>query len=121
MTWRLLERWLITAEGPRAILIIRLLLCCVFVPEGFKKFLFPEKWGAGRFENIGIPWPEFMAHFVGALEIGCGLAILVGLATRVAVIPLLITMLVALATTKIPLLWQPTIVSTHVGFWSMQA
>lgn len=114
------QRWLLSTDGPQAIVIIRLLLAGVFIPEGLKKFLFPDQWGAGRFQKIGIPAPEVMGYVVGAFELGCGLLILVGLLTRVAAIPLLVDMTVAIATTKIPLLWQATVVSNKVGFWSMQ-
>ncbi len=115
-----------TVEGPyapatRANVVIRLLLALVFVPEGVKKFLFPDQWGAGRFARIGIPWPAASAHFVGGVEILFGLLILVGLLTRLATIPLLIDMAVAIATTKIPLLWRATAVSSKTGFWSLQA
>lgn len=112
---------LVRASGQRAHLIVRLLVGLVFLPEGVKKFLFPEQWGAGRFARIGIPEPVLMAHFVGAVEVVCGALLLVGLLTRLAAIPLLIDILVAIATTKIPLLWRATAVSTKVGFWSMQA
>ncbi len=109
------------ASGPRANLVVRLLVGLVFLPEGVKKFLFADQWGAGRFARIGIPAPEVMAHFVGAVEIVCGLLLLAGLLTRLSAIPLLTDIVVAIATTKIPLLWRPTAVSEHVGFWSMQA
>jgi len=107
--------------GQRADVIVRLLVGLVFFPEGVKKFLFAEQWGAGRFARIGIPAPGQMAAFVGAVEIMCGLLIVVGLATRLASIPLLVDISVAIATTKIPLLWRATAVSTKTGFWSMQA
>jgi uncharacterized membrane protein YphA (DoxX/SURF4 family) len=45
-----------------------------------------------------------MAPFVGVVEIAGGLMLLVGLLTRLAAIPLIIDMLVAIATTKIPIL-----------------
>ncbi len=109
------------AGGQRANLVVRMLLGLVFLPEGIKKFLFPEQWGAGRFEKIGIPEPALMAHFVGAVEIVCGLLLLFGLLTRLATIPLLVDIAVAIATTKIPLLWRATAVSAKVGFWPMQA
>ena len=73
----------------------------VFLSEGIQKFLFPEDLGAGRFEKIGIPFHEFFGSFVGTFEIVCGLLILVGLLTRLASIPLIIIMLVAIATWKI--------------------
>jgi putative oxidoreductase len=112
---------LIGGEGLRAALFVRLLVGGVFLPEGIKKFLFAEQWGAGRFARIGIPAPELMAHFVGVVEIACGSLILVGLLTRLAAIPLLIDIIVAIVTTKLPLLWRATAVSTKIGFWPMQA
>lgn len=115
----LLQR-ILDASGPRSNLIVRLLVGLVFVPEGIKKFLFPEQWGAGRFVRIGIPAPEAMAHLVGAVEIIFGLLLLIGLVTRLSAIPLIAVISVAIATTKIPLLWRATAVSTKVGFWSMQ-
>jgi len=108
-------------KGQPANLIVRLLVGLVFLPEGIKKFLFPEQWGAGRFARIGIPAPEIMAHFVGVVEIVAGALILMGLATRPAAVVLLVDILVAIITTKLPLLWRATAVSTNVGFWSMQA
>jgi uncharacterized membrane protein YphA (DoxX/SURF4 family) len=108
-------------KGQPANLIVRLLVGLVFLPEGIKKFLFPEQWGAGRFARIGIPAPETMAHFVGVVEIVAGALILVGLATRPAAVLLLVDIVVAIITTKLPLLWRATAVSTNVGFWSMQA
>ncbi len=112
---------ILDASGPRANLVVRLLVGLVFLPEGLKKFLFAEQWGAGRFARIGIPAPEVMAHFVGAVEIVCGALLLAGLLTRLSAIPLLIDIGVAIGTTKIPLLWRPTAVSANLGFWSMQA
>jgi putative oxidoreductase len=116
-----LRRLALEASGPRANLVVRLLVGLVFLPEGIKKFLFPEAWGAGRFARIGIPAPEQMAHFVGVVEIVCGALLIVGLLTRLAAIPLLVDIVVAIITTKIPLLWRATAVSAKVGFWSMQA
>jgi uncharacterized membrane protein YphA (DoxX/SURF4 family) len=58
----------------------------------------------GRFQKIGIPAPQFFGPFVGAVEIVCDLQVIVGLMTRLAVVPLLIDISVAIATTKIPML-----------------
>lgn len=76
----------------------------IFLSEGIQKFLHPDALGAGRFERIGIPSPELMGPFVGAVEIGGGVLILLGLFTRLAVIPLIIAMGVAVVSTKIPIL-----------------
>lgn len=99
--------------SPRAtILLIRLMVGAVFLSEGIQKFLFPALRGAGRFEKIGLPNPEFLGSFVGFFEILCGALILVGLFTRLAAVPTLIIMLVAIATTKGAVL-------ANEGFWPM--
>ncbi len=96
----------------KALLLIRILVGWVFVSEGVQKFLFPAQLGIGRFAKIGIPAPQFMAPFVGVVEIVCGALLLIGLLTRLATIPLLIDISVAIATTKIPML-------AKTGIWSM--
>jgi uncharacterized membrane protein YphA (DoxX/SURF4 family) len=83
----------------------------VFLSEGIQKFLFPTALGAGRFATIGIPAPQIMAPFVGVVEIVCGLLLILGLVTRLAALPLFIDILVAIATTKVPMLLKS-------GFWA---
>ena len=85
----------------KAILLIRVLVGWVFLSEGIQKFLFPDSLGVGRFVKIGIPWPHVMAPFVGVVEIVCGTLLLVGFLTRLATVPLLINIAVALYSTKI--------------------
>ena len=85
------------------IFIIRLLVGWVFVVEGILKFLLPDELGVGRFSAIGIPAPHLMAPFVGVVEIVCGLMVLVGFLTRLAAIPLLIDISVAIVSTKVPI------------------
>jgi uncharacterized membrane protein YphA (DoxX/SURF4 family) len=87
-----------------AILLVRILVGWVFLSEGIQKFLFPAALGVGRFARIGIPAPQIMASFVGGVEIVFGVLVLVGLFTRFAAIPLLIDIVVALFTTKLPFL-----------------
>lgn len=107
-------------------ILIRLLVgLAVFFPEGIQKLIFPEIMGAGRFANIGIPFPEIMGPFVGAVEILCGALIILGLFTRLATLPLIVVMIVAIVSTKIPMwlghdLWifhTPKL--ARYGFWSM--
>ncbi|MGA3024792.1 MAG: DoxX family protein [Bryobacteraceae bacterium] len=93
-----------------AMVLVRLLVGAVFLSEGIQKFLYPAALGAGRFAKIGIPDPSFSAPFVGVVEIVFGAMIVVGLLTRLAAIPLLIDIGVAILTTKIPML-------LHQGFW----
>jgi putative oxidoreductase len=90
--------------APAATILVRLLVGVVFLSEGIQKFLFPAALGVGRFAKIGIPRPALSAPFVGIVEIVCGTLVIIGLATRLAAIPLLIDISVAIATTKIPML-----------------
>jgi putative oxidoreductase len=94
------------------VFLVRLMVGSVFLSEGIQKFLFQDSLGIGRFIKIGIPAPEVMAPFVGGVEIVCGLLLLVGLFTRLAAVPLTVNILVAIATTKIPMLIDS-------GFWKM--
>jgi putative oxidoreductase len=98
--------------APASTLLIRLMVGCVFVSEGTQKFLFPGEIGSGRFAKIGLPSPETLAAFVGVTEIVCGALIIIGLFTRLAAVPLIIVMLVAITSTKIPILLES-------GFWKM--
>ena len=100
------------STAPNAVIIIRIAIGCVFISEGLQKFLFPAEIGSGRFAKIGLPWPEFLGPFVGTFEIACGLLVLLGLLTRLAVIPLIVIMLIAILSTKIPILLDR-------GFWAM--
>ena len=95
---------LLRSEAPRATILIRLLVGGVFLSEGIQKFVDPATRGSGRFEKIGIPFPELMGPFVGGAEIVCGVFVLAGCLTRLAVLPLIVTMLVAIVSTKIPIL-----------------
>ena len=86
------------------VVLIRLLVGWVFLVEGVLKFLWADELGAGRFATIGIPAPYVMGPFVGVVEIVCGALVIVGLFTRLAAIPLLIDISVAIASTKVPIL-----------------
>ncbi len=93
------------------LLLLRVLVGWVFVSEGIQKFLFPATLGSGRFAHIGIPAPALTGPFVGVVEIVCGALLILGLFTGLSAIPLLIDILVAIATTKIPMLFKQ-------GFWA---
>jgi putative oxidoreductase len=119
-------RTLIATEASGWSILVRLLVgLVVFLPEGIQKLAFPDILGAVRFVHIGIPYPDLMGPFVGVLEIVCGTLIIVGLFTRLAAIPLIIVMIVAILSTKIPILLGHDFWIFHVsklaryGFWSM--
>jgi len=103
---------ILRTDSATTTILIRLMVGAVFLSEGIQKYLFPELRGAGRFERIGLPNPEFLGHVVGLFEILCGLFILIGLLTRLSAIPTLIIMIVAFATTKAEVL-------ANEGFWAM--
>ena len=105
-------RSIMQTDNSKTTILIRLMVGAVFLSEGIQKFLFPALRGAGRFEKIGLPSPDFLGTFVGAFEIACGVLILIGLLTRLASIPTLIIMLVAIVTTKSQVL-------LNEGFWIM--
>jgi uncharacterized membrane protein YphA (DoxX/SURF4 family) len=90
----------------------RLAVGAVFLSEGIQKFLYPAELAAGRFAKVGLPNPEFLGPFVGCFEIACGAAVLAGLLTRLAAAPLFTIMLVAITSTKVPIL-------LNKGFWTM--
>jgi putative oxidoreductase len=103
---------IITTSNEKSLILVRLIVGLVFLSEGIQKFLFPAVRGAGRFESIGLPNPEFLGGFVGFFELFCGVLILMGFMTRLAVIPTIIIMLVAISTTKVDIFIEK-------GFWEM--
>ncbi|CAG5074516.1 putative membrane protein [Dyadobacter sp. CECT 9623] len=103
---------IIQTDFSKTTLIIRLMVGVVFLSEGIQKFLFADALGSGRFAKIGLPNPEFLGPFVGGFEIVCGALVLMGFLTRLASFPLMIIMVVAIATTKSEVL-------ANDGFWEM--
>lgn len=97
--------WLRTRASGWVILIRLMVGLAVFFPEGIQNLIFPELLGAGRFTRIGIPFPDLMGPFVGVVEIVCGALIVVGFLTRLAAIPLLITMVVASSRSRFRSYW----------------
>lgn len=90
-------------QGGFGVLILRLVLGAIFFKAGSGK-LFGWFGGHGLegaasfFQSLGIPAPHFQAVFVGGTEFLGGLALILGLLTRLAAIPLAITMIVAIFT-----------------------
>ena len=118
-------RRLIDTNAPRSVILIRIVVGSVFLSEGIQKFLYAAENGAGRFARIGIPSADVMGPFVAVVEIVFGTLILFGLLTRLAAIPLIIDMLVAIVSTKIPILlghgfWGFSLRTLpYYGFWGM--
>jgi uncharacterized membrane protein YphA (DoxX/SURF4 family) len=89
-------------DGPRATLLVRLMVGSVFFWEGLLKFVYANQ-GIGRFTKLGMPIPELLAPAIAYLEIGGGLLLIFGLATRWIALPFIIEMVVAMLSTKISL------------------
>jgi len=112
-------------RAPASVILIRLLVGFVFVSEGLQKFLYPGDVGTGRFEKIGFAAPDAMANLVACFEVACGAMLVLGLLTRTATIPLIVVMLTAIVTTKLPILVGHDLWGLHVrrlsryGFWAM--
>jgi len=82
-------------------LFARVIIGVVFTHSGWGK-LHNLDQVARFFASLGVPAPELQAPFVAGVELVCGALVLLGLATRLAAIPLIGTMLVALATALAP-------------------
>jgi uncharacterized membrane protein YphA (DoxX/SURF4 family) len=106
------------------VILIRLLVGLVFFEEGLQKLLFPSVMGAGRFARIGIPAPDALGPFVAVVEIVCGAMLVLGVLTRLATVPLLVDITVAILSTKVPILlshsYGPFTLPqlSRYGFWS---
>src|SRR5512133_1402608 len=83
----------------KAVVLIRLMVGGIFLVEGILKFIYPAELGAGRFAKIGFPHAELFGPLVAIIETAGGLAILLGLLTRLAAIPLLIVISTAIVST----------------------
>jgi uncharacterized membrane protein YphA (DoxX/SURF4 family) len=123
MNWRTI---LLGSRATGWSILVRLLVgLVVFFPEGIQKLVFPDILGAGRFATIGIPYPNLMGPFVGGIETICGALIVLGLFTRLASIPLIVIMIVAIVSTKLPILLGHDFWIFHLpklpryGLWSM--
>lgn len=89
-------------QGPRSILLLRVMAGGVFFWEGILKFVYANQ-GIGRFTKLGMPFPHFTTDFVALLEIIGGLLVLSGFLTRWISVPFIVEMIVAILSTKISL------------------
>lgn len=86
------------------IILIRVIVGLVFLTEGILKFLYPNELGTERFAHIGLPVPHLLAPFVGGVEILAGAALILNLYAGDAAVLLLVVILTAIVTTKLPIL-----------------
>jgi putative oxidoreductase len=81
-------------------LLVRVSLASVFIVTGWGKLHSLPKVTA-FFTELGIPMPGFSAGMVSCVEFFGGILILLGLFTRLAAIPMAVSMLVAIFTAKL--------------------
>ncbi len=79
--------------------VARLTLGWVFVESGWGKLQNIQKV-VGFFTDLGIPAPQIQAPLAAGTEFVCGVLMLLGLATRLASLPLIGTMIVAILTAR---------------------
>jgi putative oxidoreductase len=98
----LLDRALTTAKrlDSTALLIARLTVGVLFVSTGWGKVHDLAKV-TEYFAHLHIPAPAFNATLASFTELICGALLVVGLASRLAALPLVVTMIVALLTAKL--------------------
>lgn len=88
--------WGATYLGDLLLLAVRLYWGSMLVRSGWEKFNNLDAT-AQFFDSLHIIWPRFNAVVSGCVEFGCGLLLVIGLAARIAALPLVINMLVAFA------------------------
>ena len=81
-------------------LLGRLAVGLLFLSTGWGKVHSLDKVTA-FFVQLGIPAPGLNAVVVGYSELVCGALLVIGLATRLATLPLIVSMVVALLTAKL--------------------
>jgi putative oxidoreductase len=83
--------------------VLRIIVGMVFLVHGIQKvFVFGVSGFAGNLEGMGAPLPLFFSTVVTLVELLGGAALILGLFTRLVVIPLAIDMLVAILTVHLP-------------------
>ena len=90
--------WTLDSGRPWAVLSLRLVVGYGFLAHGLAKLTRgPANFGK-LLHLIGVPLPSTTAWVVTLLEIGGGLAILLGVVVAIAAVPLIASMLVAMFT-----------------------
>jgi putative oxidoreductase len=100
-------------------LILRLALGFVFIPHGWEKLKDPATF-TGFLEQLGVPAPALSARLVALLETGGAALIILGVATRVLALGLVIDMLVAIVTVKIRMARAPFSSTAKAQGWDYE-
>lgn len=82
-------------------LLLRLVFGYFWAETGWAK-LVNHAGFAERFANWGVPFPDLSAYVSGATDLVGGVLLMLGLMTRLATLPMIFNMLVALALVVLP-------------------
>lgn len=94
-------RWLGEYFQSILLLILRVYWGAGLQATGLGKF-YDHAHIAEYFSSLGIPFPELMVYVVATIEFIGGWCLILGLFSRIAAIPLIVTMIVALLTAHVP-------------------
>ena len=82
--------------------VLRVIIGVTFIMHGGQKlFVYGFDGVSGAFAQMGIPLPNIMGPFIGFVEFLGGIALVLGLLTRVAALGLAANMLVAILTVHV--------------------
>lgn len=104
-----------TWTGDWLLLLVRVFWGTQFAMAGWSK-LHDLASTAGFFSGLGIPFADFNAQLVAYVELIGGIALVLGLLSRLITLPLIITMLVALLTTHVASLTDPAAIVKETPF-----
>lgn len=103
---------ILSTEPLKTTLLIRFMVGFYFLAGGVLKFSYPELQETGFFQNLGFISANATVTVISVLEVLCGLMIIVGFFTRIAVIPLILIVSFTVLIGKFPILFEE-------GFWLM--
>ncbi len=92
---------IVGSRGDLAHLIVRFIVGVIFVAHGLAKFQIGISTITGFLQSVGIPAAGFFGWLLPLVEIIGGLALIFGLATRLAALLLAVVMVVAIIKVKL--------------------
>ncbi len=101
------------------LLVLRLALGLIFIPHGLAKLKNPAEL-AGLIGKLGLPAPALFAWLVALLESVGAVLLIVGLATRLVALGLVVDMLVAIVAVRMRMMKAPFTSTQQVQGWEFE-